>query len=1114
MNKETTARMTIFPTDKSNVVVPGLPGQDSQNAVPPELRENAHALANFVRRAPVALVMFDRQMRYVAVSRPWARLFEVGDTDLVGKSHYDHMPDLPQHFRDAHEQAQRGAHLGVTETPWHRADGSISWYRWELAPWHDDTGAIGGVILFVENVSTPKAIDEVLRLLSVEAAGMDFVAFAHHATQRIAQILEMDMVQLSVPCADAPGWLETVAVFADGEPAPNYRYPLAGTPCDEALQRHVCVFGEGVCARFPDDADLAACNIEAYGGSALSDSSGKMLGVLSVMSRASFRNIEMVRAVISLAGVGIGGMLQTHRARAAVEASERFSRVLLDTVNSHIAVLNRAGRIIFANQAWFAYARDNGADPGATGIGASYLEACEKAVIAGAGPEAAEATRLLREVLAGLKEQGSCEYPCETPAGMTWYRCTIKRFSDLENVMIMVTHENVSDIKLAHRRSQQVETKFRQMFESAPDAALIVDSEGMIRMANRQAELLYQFPKGTLAGQPVETLIRKDGQTDAPKVMENYVARLSCSAEGTVWGTVQGSRRDGSVFPGEVSLSRFVEDDETFYIVAVRDISLRLAAESDRMARQLAEQANQAKTAFLATMSHEIRTPLNAVLGFAEVLSHSPLNTDQSSLLQHMRGSAQHLLGLIDDVLDLSKIEAGELALEREAFDLPALILDTAHALSGYAFQRNVRISLFIDPVVPVRVVSDPSRLRQVVYNLLGNAIKFSGGRNGPGQVYLRAEMVGDETPVLRLTMRDDGIGMTDTVRARLFQPFVQGESTITRRYGGTGLGLAITKRIVDQFFGQITVDSTPDIGSTFRVILPIEPDAPQGAPAPPRLRDVHCLLAESADYLAEDLVCYLKHEGAHVTRLTPGEAAEAIQAAGATVLITGPDFVAATDLPATLPRVMLCGRVPDPATPDAGSPADRPRSDITCQRTELLTCDALVEAVQRACDSAAAETPRAGVSKPEGATGSSAPSPRFDARQYHPILVVEDDPMNQKVILRQLDLLGLQPDLAENGAVALEMWKKKPYGLVLADLHMPVMDGYAMTAAIRAHEAEAGLDFDRSVSIVALTANVLRDEIGRTQNAGFDGFLTKPMTLAQLSETLGAFLMPVDGQP
>ncbi len=193
------------------------------------------------------------------------------------------------------------------------------------------------------------------------------------------------------------------------------------------------------------------------------------------------------------------------------------------------------------------------------------------------------------------------------------------------------------------------------------------------------------------------------------------------------------------------------------------------------------------------------------------------------------------------------------------------------------------------------------------------------------------------------------------------------------------------------------------------------------------------------------------------------------------------------------------------------------PTTGRICLRTELLTCGALAKAVQRAAGISsrrATDPTGTGSASAEARLNTGAgKTPVFDASRYRPILVVEDDPMNQKVILRQLALLGLKPDLAENGALALEMLPKRPYGLILADLHMPVMDGYAMTTEIRAREARAGIDISRSVSVVALTANALRDEIGRTRKAGFDGFLTKPMTLAQLADTLGAFLTPIDGR-
>jgi len=1056
------------------------------------LRESDDALRSFVHQAPVALAMFDSDMRYVAVSRPWSVLFETGDAEQPGRLHYDVFPDLPEHWRAAHRRGLAGEHLSKTEDFWIRPDGTTSWHHWELAPWRGANGEIGGIVLFIENISASKAVEAVLRMVSVDAAGMDFASFPAFATRRISEILGIDFVQLSQPCADAPGWAQTIAVFSNGAPAPDYRYPLARTPCEQALRRRFCMYPSGARDRFPDDADLHRFKVESYAGTTLADTRGEILGLLSVMSQEPFRDPEMVRSVLTLAGIGIGALMDSHRATAAIQASERFSSALLETMSSHIAVLDDAGTIVFANEAWFNFARDNGMDMRKAGIGVSYLAVCDAAAATSA--EAAHAARLLRAVLSGQKSEGSFEYPCPSPTAQRWFKCTVRRFTDADKVMVLVAHENVSDIKLAHRRSEQVEQKFQHLFESAPDAVLITDRIGTIRLANLQAAQLFGHDAGTLEGRPIKALIRRDGTTDPDAVLLHFLQGLEGATGGTISGTIHGMRSDGSSFPGEISLSKYVEDDETFYIVAVRDISLRLAAETDKLARQSAEQANYAKSAFLATMSHEIRTPLNAVLGFSEVLSHSTLDDDQANLLQNMRSSAEHLLGLIDNVLDLSKIEAGELELEHEAFDLPALIVENARALSGFAFQRKVQISLFIAPEIPRRMVSDPARLRQVVYNLLGNAIKFSGGNRDKGRVMLRVQFVQGPKPALQLTVQDNGIGMTTEVRERVFQPFVQAESSITRRFGGTGLGLTITKRIVDRMNGQIRVASTPGEGTIFTVTIPLDPAPAQPPATPPRLKGLRCLLAESGAYLADDLALYLLHEGAQVKRLeTAGDTG-----AGADVLIVGSDFSAPDTPLAALPRVTVCDL---DARPPQGSQADR-----VCLRAELMTCDSLVKAVQRARGPGSRDA-EAGPEQAKEAPGQVGAVPRFEAQRYQPILVVEDDTMNQKVILRQLSLLGLHADLAEDGVAALQRLEEKPYGLVLADLHMPNMDGYAMTAAIRAREAERGVDIDNSVTVLALTANALRDEIGRTEQAGFDGFLTKPMTLVQLADTIATYL-------
>ncbi|KPQ07391.1 MAG: Signal transduction histidine kinase [Rhodobacteraceae bacterium HLUCCA12] len=1061
--------------------------------IPRHLRENPFALRNFVQQAPIALAMFDRQMRYVAVSRSWTELFETGDSESPGRSHYDVFPDLPDFWRDAHQRGLKGEHLSQAEARWVDSSGTVSWHRWELGPWRDENDEIGGIVLFMENITGPKTIDAILRLISVDAVGQEFPVFARHATRRLSEILGAEIVQLAVPDEAAPDWLETVAVFADGRAVPNYSYRLAGTPCKVTMARGTCLYNARVRASYGDVGGLGLDEIDAYAGTTLLDSKGEVLGVLSIMRRSPFRNVKMVRGALSLAGVGIGGLLESHRAMDTIRASEQFSRSLLDTMNSHVAVLDRSGEIIFANSAWFDFARINGASEQSVSIGTNYLDVCDSA--ASASTEAAQAARLLREVLSGQRSEGSFEYSCPTPKGVTWYVCTVKSFSNAARPLFLIVHENVTTIKQAHRQREQVELKFRRLFESAPDAALIADCKGAVVLANRQAAQMFGHEIDSMEGLALRTLIHEEG-ADADGIMDRLMDQLRRSADGTAWGTVLATRRDGDHFPAEISVSQFTEDDETRFIVSLRDISLRLAAEADRLARTSAEQANQAKSIFLATMSHEIRTPLNAVLGFAEVLSHSRLDSDQAGLLQHMRSSAQHLLGLIDNVLDLSKIEANELTIERERFDLPALILDNARVLGGFALQRNVRISLFIDPALPRLVVGDPSRLRQVVYNLLGNAIKFSAGHDGQGHVKLRARMTGATTPTLDLSFEDNGIGMTEAVRARIFQPFVQGEESITRRFGGTGLGLTITRRIVEKMEGAITLDSAPGRGSTFRVSLPLEGTSEPAEARPPRLSGLHCLIVESTVYPSDDLALYLHHEGARVTRLpSAGSGASPPVFTDADVVIAAPDGTDHPALPSDVPEVLIC----DPRHTETDA------AQGTCLRPDLLTCDSLVKAVNRACGLGL----RATQDSQRPATTDA--GTRFDARCYQPILVVEDDPMNQKVILRQLDLLGLSADLAKNGAEALSMLEKARYGLILADLHMPVMDGYAMTAAIRSREAIDAVELARSISIVALTANVLSDEIGRTRKAGFDGFLTKPTTLVQLAETIAAFLPRVD---
>ncbi|MFH2083610.1 MAG: response regulator [Pseudomonadota bacterium] len=543
--------------------------------------------------------------------------------------------------------------------------------------------------------------------------------------------------------------------------------------------------------------------------------------------------------------------------------------------------------------------------------------------------------------------------------------------------------------------------------------------------------------------------------------------------------------------------------------VAERTAALTVANEELARAKAAAEEASRAKSAFLATMSHEIRTPMNGVIGMVDVLAQSNLSVHQADLTSTIRESATSLLGIIDDILDFSKIEAGRLELEHEPVSVVELVEGLCNSLLPVAARKGVELFLFVSPDIPEQLLSDDMRLRQVLYNLLGNAIKFSAGQAGKrGRVSVRVEIA--QTLPLRLTIRvvDNGIGMTSDTVLALFSPFTQAEISTTRRFGGTGLGLTICKRLVDLMQGEITVSSVPGEGSTFTVTLPFEAATVQTVRTQPDLSGLDCIVLESPDFHADDLRAYLEHAGTRVHPACDAPAASRIatQLAEPVVVIRGAgqrgELVASTAHFAALPNVrqlvITRGR----------------RRRARVERSNLVTLDgnalrrlALLRAVAVAAGRA---SPEVFQERPENhLAGETAPPTVAEARaQGRLILVVEDDEINQKVIRQQLALLGYAAEIAGNGVEALRLLHNEGcYALLLTDLHMPEMDGYTLAETIR-HE-EAGRS---RIPILALTANALRGEASRALAAGIDEYMTKPVQLPKLRATLEKWLSQAAG--
>jgi PAS domain S-box-containing protein len=662
--------------------------------------------------------------------------------------------------------------------------------------------------------------------------------------------------------------------------------------------------------------------------------------------------------------------------------------------------------------------------------------------------------------------------------------------------------ERTAELAQALDRLNDREAEERAVLDNIVECVVTIDTDGTVLNINRAVEPMFGYAPEQVIGRNVSMLMPGPEAT----AHDGHLRRYLHTGERRIIGRnreVEGLHRDGHVIALELAVSEYVFGQRRVFTGTLRDIGERKSLVADlTRAREHADEANRAKSAFLAAMSHEIRTPMNGVVGLVDVLARSSLNEYQRDLVRTIRESSTTLLTLIDDILDFSKIEAGRLEIERRPLQLAELVEGVCSSLSPMAVRRGVDLSLHIDPELPADVISDEVRLRQVLFNIVGNAIKFSAGRpDVRGAVSVRVGFVPGVPLRVVFSVADNGIGIAPERLHDLFRPFTQAETSTTRRFGGTGLGLAICKRLVDMLDGRIDADSEIGAGSTFRVTLPLEAAQQTTPPAQPDLHGVECLISPCCGNDADTLQAYLAHAGAKVHR--PADTAGAVRIAGE----------------APRPLVVIdCARNGRTTTGSLAPPGTDVRTvrvmrgRNTPQRSDsrnlvsidgnVLRRSALLRAVAVAAGRASPDT--VSTSGPDEADiGSLTPPEVSEARaQGRLILVAEDNEINQKVVLHQLALLGYAADVAEDGEQALRMWNAGSYGLLLTDLHMPQMDGYALTAAIRAAEP-AGT----RKPILALTANALRGEERRALDVGMDAYLTKPVQLDELRRTLERYL-------
>ena len=566
---------------------------------------------------------------------------------------------------------------------------------------------------------------------------------------------------------------------------------------------------------------------------------------------------------------------------------------------------------------------------------------------------------------------------------------------------------------------------------------------------------------------------------------------------------------DGRFCEMTVSLKRDPGGEPAGFQTIVRDTTERKHHEQElARAKEAAEAASRAKTEFLANMSHEIRTPMNAIIGMTELTLGTSLSEEQHEYLAMVRSSANALLVIINDVLDYSKIEAGKVDLSPAEFNLEELVTDSMRSLAVGAHKKRLEIAFHTHPDVPVHVLGDAGRLRQVLVNLAGNAIKFTES----GEIVLTVG-VEERTPGrvrVRFALRDTGIGIPLEKQSRLFRPFEQADSSTTRHYGGTGLGLAISRRIVEMMGGQMTFESMPGAGSTFFFTIVLEETAaPATAAEPVRAEELRGMRVLIIDDNATN--CRILEQTTRRWQMQP-ECADS-GAAGLDKLqeasAAGHPFgvVLLDERMPLMDGIEVVRRIREnPALSGATimmlTSDDRSASAARCR--EMGVHSYVIKPVS---PSEILIGIRKALGRPQlGSAAAAAAAQRPDTRSLD-ILVAEDNLTNQKVAQALLERLGHRVHLVSTGAEALVAWRAGSYHLILMDVQMPEMDGLEATRRIREHERQTGAH----IPIVAATAYAMHGDSERCLEAGADDYVSKPISRKSLEQSLARYAAKLD---
>lgn len=653
----------------------------------------------------------------------------------------------------------------------------------------------------------------------------------------------------------------------------------------------------------------------------------------------------------------------------------------------------------------------------------------------------------------------------------------------------------------ATRTLTEREASTRSILDAGTDAFVSVDADGAISTWSRQAEEIFGWTEADVLGRKLsETILVANRRTAFDEGLAGF---LATGDESVVNQRVEvvALHREGHELPVELAIWPVRSHDEWSFSAFVRDITERKQAESElAAARDQALENSRLKSEFLANMSHEIRTPLNGVLGMTSLLLDTKLHGEQREFAETVRASGEALLVLLNDILDFSKIEAGHLDLESIDFDLRALLEDVVGLLSLPAHHKGLELACSLPVEMPATIRGDPGRLRQIITNLIGNAVKFTA--SGEVLLDLSIEREDGADPILHFEVVDTGIGIAAADQEAMFDSFSQVDASTTRRFGGTGLGLAISRQLVELMGGEIGVHSELGQGSTFWFTIPLQRGQAIGADVPrDGLAGLRALVVDDNATNRAILTRFLHAWG--VRSQAVDGAAEAQLALAASVSDGDPFDVVLLDL--NMPDV------------DGFELARRIAADATLAPLQmvLLTSSGLGGEAQQAREAGIG----ACLTKPvrqshlydclvtvTGRSGPAAPPPpaalagsrSADSAAAGHVLLAEDNAVNQRVALGMLRSLGFRVDVVSDGAQAVRAATETTYQAILMDCQMPVLDGYEATAEIRRLQ-----EGSPHTPIIAVTASAMKSDRQRCLDAGMDDYITKPLSVEAVAGVL-----------